>query len=907
MTRDWHALIRAHLPPLGDSHEQEIVDELAQHLADLHAEVAADGGSEADADAAALAVLTAECARLASGVAQARRTLPGVIADRWTSDTPPDRRRWSPLAGLGRDLSHAMRALVHAPGYTAIVLTTLALGVGANSAIFAAVDSLLLRPLPYANADRLVVPVSVNLARGIDDGSISFADYVDWRREAEVFAAVSLWRQIEVDLAGAGDPVRVAAVQTSPEFFQVIAVTPLAGRSLTAADHAAGAPRAAVIAHDLWQRIFGGAADVVGRTVRVGGVPHEIVGVLPPRTVWPERAALFVPLPAQMSTDVRTRRDNMIFQAVARLNDGVPIERGDAVLATIAQRLERDDPGSRKGWSNRLTPIREFMIPAELAQAVWVLLAAVGAVLMIACANLAHLGLVRGLGRSREIGIRVALGASRWRLVRHVGAECLLLAVAGAAAAAAVAWWLIPVLAAMAPDGTPYIEHMSLDWRVLTVTTVLSTIAVGAAGLVPALITARVAPGRVLKEGAPTAGSSRRLRLARRALIVAEVAGAVVLLVGAALLMRSFWRLQHVATGVDVDRVLAARLSLPRSPRYATNALVSGFFQQLTDGLEAVPGVAAAGATSFVPVGGGGFGLGRVFLAEGRPEPPAAPDVSAQWNVVTPRYFETVGLPILQGRAFSNDDRAASTPVIIVSRSFATQMFGDENPIGRRVRSWRDENLLREIVGVTAEVRYWGLDDRETVRQVYVPHTQNSWGFMNIVVRADGNTPAGLEAALRREVAAIDRDLALSNVSTLSDVASASIASERYTALLLTVFAATALAIGAIGIYGVIAHSLLMRRRELGLRAALGASTRQLYRIVWNEGLAVTAIGLGLGVVVAAVLSRSLEALLFETAPHDTAAYAVTIVTVLAVAVLACLGPARRAARVDPLTELRQP
>ena len=912
MTPDWPAVVRAHLPRLEDPHEAEIIDELAQHLGDLYADAIDQGASPEAAYATAMAVLTAERDRLAREVVQARRLLPAIIADRWTraAEPAPARRRAMPgrvLAGIGRDFVYAIRSLAHAPVYAIIVLVTLALGVGANSAIFSAVDTLLLRPLPYAGADRLVVPVSINVARGIDSASVSLADYTDWTREGDIFEAVAVWRPIAVDLTGAGDPLRIDAVQVSPEFFRVITVTPIAGRTLTGADYAADAPRTAVIAHDLWRGALGGAPDVVGRTVRVGGVPHEIVGVLPSRTVWPEWAALFVALPPPTTVDEATRRDNLVFSSVARLREGVPIERGTAALVAIAQRLERAHPESRQGWTNRLRPLREFMVAGEVARAVWVLLGAVAAVLLIACANVAHLGLIRGLGRSREHGIRVALGASRWRLVRQVSAECLLLWVAGAAAAVAVAAWTMPALAAMAPPGTPFIDDLSLDGRTLAATLALSAIAVCLAGVVPAIITARVQPARVLHDASPAAGSSRRVRRLRQGLIVAEIAGAVVLLVGASLLTRSFWRVQHVDPGVDVDRVLSARLSLPRAERYATAESSAAFFQQLIDRLRATPGIVAAGATSFVPVGGGGFGLGRVFLPEGRAEPPAAPDVGAQWNVVTPEYFHTMGIPILQGRSFNGDDRATSTPVVIVSRSFAAQMFGDEPAIGKRIRSWRDENLWREIVGVVGEVRYTGLAEREALRQVYVPHTQNSWRLMNIVVRAANTSPAGLEAALRRAVAEADPDLAVSNVATLRAVARDSVAGERYTTLLLSVFAVTGLALGAIGIYGVISHSLLMRRRELGLRAALGASARHLHAIVWGEGLRVTLIGLGVGVAGAVAVSRGLEALLYETDAHDPAAYAVTIAAVLVVAGLACVGPARRAAHVDPLAELRQP
>jgi putative ABC transport system permease protein len=908
MTRDWRAVVRAHLSPADLEREPEILDELAQHLADLYDEARADGRTDDDAFALACAALPKERDRLGRDLVTARRALPGLIADRWTEPALEMQARngtvGTLLTGIRRDVIHALKSLRHAPGYVAVALLTLALGIGANSAIFAAVDTILLRPMPYAHADRLVVPLSENVARGtIANASVSYADYDDWRRESDIFEAVALWRPVTVDLTGVGQPERIPAVQVAREYFQVMTMTPVAGRTLLPADHESQAPRVAVISSGLWQRLFGGTPDAVGRTVRIAGVPHEIVGVVPARVVFPQEASLILPLPARMSDDVLTRRDNLIFFSIARLREGVSLERGNALLATIAARIERDHPESRKGWTNRLQPVREFLVSEDLRRGLWVLLAAVGAVLLIGCANLAHLGLVRGVDRARELSVRIALGASRWRLVRELAIECLLIGGAGAAAGVAVAIWMIHGLAAIAPPDTPFIEDLGLDLRVLAATTGVTVLAVLLAGVLPAIATSRVQPGPALKDGSPGAGSSRRVRLLRHSLIVAEIAGAVILLAGAALLIRSFWQLQHVNPGVDVDRVLTARLTL--SQRYDSSEQSAAFFQRLIERLDAQPGIQSSAATSFVPIGGGGFGLGRVFLAEGWPEPPAGREVSAQWNVVTPEYFRTIGIPLLQGRSFSRDDRADSTPVVIVSQSFATRMFGDESPLGKRTRSWRDENVLREIVGVVGEVRYTGLNEREIWKQVYVPHTQNSWGLMNVVVRSAAGSPAALEPAVRREVRALDPDLAVSNVATLRAVARDSVAAERYLTMLLSMLAVTALALGAIGIYGVISHVVSLRQRELGLRAALGASPRQLKSLVLVQGLRLTAIGLTIGLAGSLTAAWLLQRLLYETEPRDPAVYVATVSMIAIAAGLACLGPARRAARVDPLTSLR--
>ncbi len=909
MTPDWRAIVRAHVPPLAIEHEPEILDELAQHLSDVYDEALRAGKPAAEALAIATATLPAERDRLSHDIVSARRALPAVIADRWTADTPPAAPlRARALADVRRDVIYALRSLRRSPGYVAVAILTLALGIGANTAIFAAVDAVLLRPMPYPHADRLVVPVSENAGRDIQNGSVTYADYLDWRRETSIFEAVAVWQPFAADLTGAGgQPERLTALGVTPEFFQVLTVTPVVGRTLQPGDHETTAPRVIVLTYGLWQRAFGGAPDVVGRTVRFGGVPREIVGVLPDRLAWPEDTALYAPLrPATFDADTRERRDNMVFQSLARLRDTTTLDQANAALATIASRLEREFPESRKGWTDRVSPLREYVVPEGLRVGLWVLLGAVAAVLLIACANLAHLSLLRGLARQRELGIRMALGASRWRLVRQTVVEGLVMAVLGGTAALAVGLWMIQGLKAMAPPDTPFISQLGLDARVLAATATVALLAMLLSSLLPAITSTRVRPAPALKEGAPAAGTSRRVRLLRQALVVAEIAGAVVLVVGAALLLRSFWRIQQVDAGVDTDRVLTARIALPRAmPRYASSEATVQFYENVLDRLKAAPGVDTAAATSFVPVGGGGFGLGRVFLAEGWPEPPGGPDVGASWNVVTPDYFRTMGISLLAGRPFTRDDREKSTPVMIVSRAFATQMFGAENPLGRRVRSWRDENILREIVGVADNVRYEGLAERDVPRQVYVPHAQNTWGSLTIVVRSKTGSPRGLESTLRREEAALDADLALANISSLDEIALRSVSGERYSTLLISLLALTALALGAVGIYGLISHAVSMRRQELGLRAALGASPGHLYRLVFSQGLWLTTIGLALGLAGALATGRGLDRLLYETEPNDPAAYAVTIVTIAATALLACLIPARRAARVDPLTALR--
>jgi predicted permease len=817
----------------------------------------------------------------------------------------------SPIGGFRmrhviQDVRYAIRTLMRDRTYTTTALLALAIGIGGATAIFAALDAILLRPMPFPHADRLVVPVSENAARGTRYGSTSFADYMDWREQRDIFAAVALWNPIAVDLTGDREPERVDATQVSEEYFRLIDVVPLQGRTLVPADHAPTAPRVTVIAHGLWQRRFAGE-PVIDRTMTVAGIPHQIVGVLPPRAVWPDTGEVFLPIrPANLNEDVRTRRDNLIFRNFARLRDDVTLDQANARVAMMAARLAQDHPNIRKGWTNRLVPLREYIVDADVSRALFVLIGAVASVLLIACANVANLALVRGQARGRELAIRLSLGASRGRLVQQLVTESAVLAAVAAAAGAGIAALAMRGLAAMAPDGTPFLESIAIDGRVLAALSLAVVIVVIIAGVVPAVLISGLRVGPMLKEGSAGAGVSRRAGILRRGLVVAEVAAAVVLLVLSSLLLRSFGRLATVDSGLDLDRVLTARLSLPsaRYPYGETGEKRQAFFRELVRRLESDPGVERAAVASYVPAGTGGFGLGRVFLAEGRPEPPAGADVPAQWNVVTPGYFDTVGIPLLAGRRFTDADRVGATQVMIVTRSFADRMFPGANAIGQRVRSWRDENIYREIVGIVDEVRYEGLAD--TPRPlVYVPYDQDSWGLMLLAVRARGGDASALGPVVRSAVASIDKDLAVSRFMTMAEGAAASVATQRYATLLVGILAALAIVLAALGVYGVMSYVFGLRRREMGIRKALGASAASVYALVFRYGFALAGIGLVIGAAVAAAASRWLATLLYETPATDIAAWAGMIGVVALAAVLACFGPARRSAKADPVTVLR--
>jgi putative ABC transport system permease protein len=800
------------------------------------------------------------------------------------------------------DIKYALRLLRAAPGHTLTAVAALGVGLGATIAIVSAVYAILYRPLPLADPGRLVVPVSTNRDRGFDRASVPYADHLDWRAQKGVFDEVAVYQRVPLDLASDGVPERVEALQVADGYFGVLAAAPIAGRLLSAPDFQPGAARSVVISERLWRRRLAADPGIAGRDIRLGGTVATVLGVIDGRRAWPPAVDVWLPLkPDRLNEDVRTRRDNMIFQAIARLHEGVTIEQGRARVAALASRVALDHPESRKGWSSDLIPLRDDIVEPQTRLGLLVLLAAVVLVLVIACVNLANLLLARGADRAREMALRAALGASRRRLVRQLLTESLLLAAVGGGVGIGLGSWLVAGLVAAAPSSLPFADAIRIDAPVVAVSLVLTALTALIFGLAPALSASGHQAAQTLRSQGQQAGVNRRTMQLRDLLVVGETALAIVLLAGAGLMLRSVSRLVHVDTGVDTERIVTGGVSLPAA-RYAEADRVR-FFETVAASLRAVPGVEAAAAASYVPAGGGGFGLGRVFLLEGQPEPPASNDYPANWNVVTPEFFSAMGIRVVSGRSFTAHDDAKGTPVMMINATMAKRVFGQQNPLGKRLRSWRDENQLREIVGVVSDVRYEGLADDER-SLVYVPHRQNAWGVMSIVVRGAGN-PALLAEPLRREVARVDRDVAVAAVAPLTTRAAESIATQRFAGLLLGVFAVAAALLAGIGIYGVMAYAVARRQRELGIRLALGASPSSLFRLVLRRGAGLTAAGVIVGLVGAAAVGRVMQSLLFEISPADGATFAAVPLVLGVVALAACAWPARRASRAEPLDALR--
>lgn len=860
--------------------EREMDDEMRFHLEMEIAERMAAGASPAEARRAAL---------LAFG---------GV--ERW-KEAGRDARGVRPLQDLTQDFRYAVRVLAKTPAFTAVAVITIALGIGATTAIFSGVEGILLRPLPWPAADRLVVPQTMRRSTG-DTWGVTWADLADWR-DARIFERVAVYQATSVNLTGDGDPERLPAVRVTDGFHDVLETQPALGRLFRADDFDPANPLTVVISHALWQRRFGGARDVLGRVVSTSGNQAEIIGVMPAELQYPGFAELWFPV--RITADNRedyAERDNFAFQGIGRLAAGKSIETTRAELDVVSRRIEAETPQEREGVTVTVGPLAASIVGDVTARTLWILLGAVAFILLIACVNVANLLLSRATVRRREFAVRAALGAGRLRLVRQYLAESLVLGALGGALGVALAYWGTQALVVLAPRNTPRVENIAVNGTVLLVALALSVLSALLFGLAPALRSTKARPLAALGEGDTRSTGGVWTRRGRNALLVGELALSLVLLTGAGLLVRSLSHLRAAEPGFEPSGLLSFQLSLQgeRHPRETVVATYDRIFARI----RAIPGVENAAAVSALPLFGGGVYLGRAFLPEGRAEPPVGEEVHGMWIVTTPSVFETMRIPVVEGRALTERDDAGSVPVMVVSRAFARAMFPDGNALGKRVRSWRDENVYREIVGITDDIRYMGMG--EEIRPiVYVPQRQDVWRAMVLVVRAERGDPTALTNAVREAVGTVDPDLPLARVRTLDDALQVSLAPRRFAATLLGAFAVLALALTTIGVYGVLAYSVAQRTREVGIRMALGARPMDVLRMIVGEATSVVAVGTVLGLLAAFMLTRTLASLLFEVSPTDPATFAAVTVLLFGVALVASIIPARRATRVAPTEAMR--
>jgi putative ABC transport system permease protein len=807
---------------------------------------------------------------------------------------------------LLQDLRYGLRMLRTRPAFTSAALLALAFGIGANTAIFSVLDAVLLRPLPYKDADRLVMLWHDYSQMNLPKASLSVPSYIEYRDHMRSFESVAAGTNWSANLTGTGDPERVQGARVTANFLATVGVAPVLGRDFLPEDDRPGGDRVVLLSHGLWQRRFGSDRSIVGSTMALNGETHTIVGVLPANFVFFQPVDLFKPIaftPEQASPD---NHGNEFLIGVARLRPGVTLEQARAEMDGLEARLRQEFYVA--GWGVRMVPLLEEMT-GEVRPALLVLMAAVLAVLLIACSNVANLLLARAASRRREIAVRAALGAGRWRVVRQLLTESVVLAVAGGALGVLVASWGLRVLPAAAPASMLQAilggRGIGLDGGVLVFTLGLSVLTGLVFGLAPALQASRTDLDEVLKDTGRGEGTGGRGHRLLASFVVSQVAVALVLLVTAGLLVRSFVRLQAVDAGFRADHVLTMRLTLPQG-RYAEDGQVAAFYDELLRSLSRLPGARSAAAISNLPMGGDNASAS--FAIEGLQVGTGEPSPHGDSHIVSHEYFATMGIPVLRGRPFEPRDGREGAKVAIIDQVLADRYWPGGDPIGRRMALYfegsAERPAWREIVGVVGHVRKYGLDGR-IKEQYYVPAPQLPRRSMFLVLRTAGD-PGSVAAAARAAVRDLDADLPLFQVRTMERVVEETLVGRRFAMLLMSLFAALALLLAAVGLYGVISCSVAQRTREIGIRMALGARGGDVVRMVVRRGLALAAIGLALGLAAALAVTRLLSSLLFSVRPTDPLTFVSLAALLLAVAGVASFLPARRAARVDPIEALRE-
>ncbi len=785
--------------------------------------------------------------------------------------------------------------------FTAIAVLALGLGIGANTAIFSLVNGVLLRPLPFPNAERIVYFEGKNPAAGITDSNISYLDFTDWSQQTDLFASTAAYWTGNADLSGEGtEPEAVPRAGVTIGFFSVLGVQPVLGRTFAPEDDKPatfneGRGTVAIISHGLWKRRFGSDPAIIGRVVQMKSRPLTVIGVMPPGFEYPEQTQIWVNSAVNLSQEPR---DNRAWSAIARLNSNVNLKQAQTRVSAINAQLDKQFHETNKGWDVSLQTLHERLV-REVRPSLLALLGAVGFVLLIACANVATLLLARSAARQKEIAIRAAMGASRTRVLRQMLTESILLSSIGGIAGLVLSIWLTDVLTAMLPEGAPRLEQIGIDYRVLTFALGVSAFTGILFGIVPAMQASKLDVISALKEGGRGTEVLRRTS-ARSLLLIGEVALSLMLLVGAGLLIKSFLRLQEVRPGFNAHNVLIANLALPY-PKYQYEQFEE-FFRQLKERVEAAPGVQAAGGGLNLPLNAGVYAIGRGFIPEGRPLT-VDENRDAMFSSITGNYFRALQIPLLSGRTFEFRDNFEAPKVVIINETIAKRHFGSAaEAIGKRLSIWRDEKFMREIVGVVGDTKTGSLTG-EGGAQIYVPNAQARFNLMGLVIRTAGD-PAAFATTLRHEVQALDKDQPIYNVRTMDDVVANSLGTRRVSMQLFAVFACAALLLAALGIYGVMAYSVTQRTHEIGLRMALGAQKSDVLRLVIRQGMALTAIGVVVGVAGALALTRVIGNLLYGVTATDPLTFVAIPLLLLFVALVACYLPARRAARLDPTIAL---
>ena len=806
-----------------------------------------------------------------------------------------------------QDLRYGVRMLRKHKGFALGTLLALALGIGATTAVFSVVNAVLLRPLPYVEAERLVLLWGKFLKLNIRELRAKEAEYVDYRDQTQSFAEVAAFAPADLNWTGAGVPERIAGARVTANLFTTLQASAMQGRVITAEENQAGRDNAAVISYSFWQRRLGGVAKAVGQTLRLNEKDYTIIGVMPEAFAFPHASFTFaesadVWLPLVLNAErVAQRGGPYAFNVIARLKPSVTLAQAQAEMSALAQKFEREYRGYRGpnnadgGWRITVVPAREQAIGAS-GRALWILLGAIGLVLLIACANVANLLLVRATVRQKEMAMRVALGASRLRLVRQLLSESLLLAGVGGALGLLLAWWSVKALVALNPSAVPRVAEINLDWRVVLFAVAVSWLTGVIVSLAPAWQATRFDVQRTLQ--ASGASSTRGRHWLRDLLVVAELALALPLLIGAGLLLNSFIRLQRVNPGLNADQVLIGEINLPNT-KYREPAQAAAFYDELLKRLTVLPGVTHASLGTLRVLSGAA--INDPFSIEGRSMDFSRPNV-AGWQRVAPDYFATLGIPLVAGRDFTVNE---SEPVAIINESLARRYWPNENALGQRLTPGlpRPDNPFSTIIGIVKDIPHRTV---ETVAEpdYFLPFAREPRRAAQVFVRAQGD-PLLLASAIRAQVQSLDREQPVTSFATMKEVIAKTTAPRRFTTLWLGGFALVALLLAALGVAGVIAYAVTQRTREIGLRMALGAQTRDVLRLVLRQGLQLVALGLGLGLLGALALTRLLRGLLFGVAFTDPLTYAMFALLFVIVALLACWVPAWRATKVDPVIALR--
>jgi len=829
------------------------------------------------------------------GVEQAKERSRDVRGLRWLDD-------------LWQDLRYGVRMLLKSPTYTLIVVITLALGIGANTAIFSIVNGVLLRALPYNDPEGLVMlwanRPQLQAQLGLEDFPVTAADFVDWREQNQVFEQMAAMRPQSMNLTGSGEPELLAGVRVSASLFSLLGVSAVAGRAFLPEEDKAGARRVVLLSYGLWQRRWAGSPQIIGQTIRLENEAYTVIGALPSDFNYPRKGEfpayfesfgkLELYMPIAFTPEELNNRERGYLAALGRLRPGVGIERAQAEMDGIARRLTEQYPRTNTDKGVRLAPLH-WQVVGKAHRALLVLLGAVGCVLLLACANVANLMVSRAVGRASEIAVRAALGASRMRIVRQMLTESLMVALAGGALGLLLAWLGVKLTPAISPGYLPRIEDIRLDASVAGFTFIVSLLTGIIFGLLPALQASRLDINETLKDGGRSAAVEPRRRL-RSFLVAGEVALAFVLLIGAGLLLKSFVRLVEVDPGIDPNRVLTMDILLPR----AKYSLVerAAFFQRVLDRVRTLPNVEAAGAVTPLPLSGAHSST--AFSIDGRPPSPGQ-SFRAGRRWASPDYFKTLRIPLRTGRLLAESDGAETPLVVVINEALARRYFANESPLGKRLAF---DSTWREIVGVVRDVKYSGLEE-EAGPEFYMPMAQVPPVFMTLVVRANGD-PAPMASAIRAQVRAEDKDQPVSNIRTMEQLLANSIASRRFNMLLLSVFALAGLTLACLGLYGALSYTVTQRTREIGIRMALGAQTNDVLNMLLAQGMKLALAGLLIGLAGALALTRLLKTLLFGVSATDPIIFLQIALLLAFVALLACWIPARRAMKIDPLMALKR-